>query len=407
MSGLVANVRRRPIGVAIGILGLLIASAFTVPGRSSASAPTGMTSAAGKDVEALATEPGWAGAWLDARGRTHVNVKLSTRAAVATIRTGLLRAEVTRSLTDLDAIHTRAERVLDAGGLSGQTKVRVDVARNAVAVAVTPKALVRAQALLQSIVGVLVESDPRADAKAAPTVCVDRINCGVPIRGGVEIHAGIYTCSAGFSATGSDGSHWLLTAGHCGPLDKVFSHGSGNEYYGPVRQKYDSNVQNAGWFDPTLGRPVWLDFLRIRVDNPYWRSLPGGYLYATPTSTVDVKSALAPEALTQGQTICRSSFSYNHSETADHCGQIVTYNGQQGRIEISGMVTCSGDSGGAMYVQVAGGGRRAVGIHSGIYYTGSKPNCVQPGQHVWITGVTWAYHYMDINSNATIRVDTR
>lgn len=403
----------RAAGSVAALVAALAASALVGSGEVAAAPVAGP---AGKGVEALAAEPGWAGAWLDAAGTTHVNVQRSSRAATAAVHAGLVRAEVGRSLKDLDAIHRKAEDALVAGGVGPETAVRVDVSRNAVRVGAVPKAVPAATAVLKGLSGVVVETDPTADAVPATAACVSRVNCGAPIRGGVQIVSTWNTsssCSAGFSASGTDGSRWLMSAGHCAGnnqtgawLDEPFRHGG--EVYGPVRQRHSADVDGV-WFDAAVGRSVWLDFLRIRLDNAYWRQLPGGYLYATPSTTVDVKSALAPESLVQGQAICRSSYSPHHPESAANCGTVISYNGPSNEVQIGGaMVACEGDSGGAVYVQVAGGGRRAVGFLSAFYYNAGPAPVCRPSVHsILVSGLTWAYHYMDAYSGTTIRVDTR
>lgn len=376
------------------------------------SAPRVETSA--MDVEALSSVAGYAGAWIDASGRTHVNAKRSSPAALARLQSQLTLSTVTYDLHELDSIHARATAALAAARLADRTSVRVDMARNAVRIGVVRTVLAPARAAVAGIRGVLVETDATAAARPSPSACTDRLNCGAPIRGGVQTFSQWYAlqCSVGFSAHASDGSRWMMTAGHCAGgadgnqpwLNEPFQHGQ--QPYGPTRQRYNP-FTNGQWFDTIVNRWVWLDFLRARLDNAYWLQLPGGYLYATATSTVDVKPALATEALAAGQTICRSSWSPFHDDAAPNCGTVVTFNGPRNEIEVTGMVNCHGDSGGSVYVPTSTG-RRAVGFISGFYFQGgTNPDCVQPGYTSLIGSLSSAYHFMDINSAATIRVDTR
>lgn len=297
----------------------------------------------------------------------------------------------------------RVDAVLAAAGLAEITAV--DLIGDIVVVRTLSGTLEEVQAVVGGEATVV--EDETANAAVAPAACTDRVNCGVPLRGGIRIfsEATGAQCSLGFTANATDGSRWILSAGHCGFLDENWKHG--NERIGLVRQRYNADVQGR-WFDAITGGRVWLDFMRVRNSSSYWLSGTFGWMYSTPSSPVAVNGAAAASSLSPGDVICRSSWSPYHADLAPNCGTVYSTYGGNGEIAVSGMIVCAGDSGGSVYV-VDGGQRIAVGVISAFYYDagGPPPNCRQSPYNALVSPIDSIYHYMDLNSIAQVRVDAR
>lgn len=172
----------------------------------------------------------------------------------------------------------------------------------------------------------LYKEDPRVlistvDEPAVLDGCTTRTACGTPTRSGVTIGidsdgsgggAAIDECSLGFNAAATDGSRWIVTAGHC-------SHGTptscpsvtgcwghDTQYIGPMRQ-----AQVAGN----------LDVRRIRKDNSYWGT--GGWIYnpTTPNSPLAVNNAITIRATIQvGDNVCLAAWNVLINQ---QCGDLV------------------------------------------------------------------------------------
>lgn len=205
-------------------------------------------------------------------------------------------------------------------------------------------------------------------------------NCGAPLRGGIGVwHEGEpYTspsCSLGYTATGSDGSWWAITAGHCSitrnsNAGEDFGHGE--QVFGPMRHFKDTTLY-----------PYNLDYLRARIDNSYWRQIrPGGYLVQVNSSNLVVNAPVILEGyvaaryqIEKDEYVCLVAVS---PDAGDACGVIsdeyATYNMPQVEYD-----ACPGDSGGA-WVWRASSGLIGYGIHQG-----GRTGCPQledpPGQN--------------------------
>lgn len=211
-------------------------------------------------------------------------------------------------------------------------------------------------------------------------VCTDRTACGNPLRGGIQIRptAG-GSCTGGFTAHGSDGSRWLVTAGHCGALDSAWRHGQ--QYLGPIRQRLHQNQT---------------DLARIRIDNAYWQT--GGYLYAGGTTPIPIGAVVSDNYLSEGDFICRAGW-----VSGQYCGSVlITHDNpvldgiQWIQLLRSDICANPGDSGGPWY-EVRSPEFYAVGIHSV-----STTSITCPSRES-----SWATHADFVDGFMPISLDTR
>jgi streptogrisin C len=355
-------------------------------------------------VDALAATDEFGGAWFDPQSTVlHV---YATDAGARAVRLGAdhdLRIAVHRtahSFRELDALadSINASRTRDevAAGVVAKPESRW----NRVTV-VTPGARVAATRERFAHDGRVAV---KARKNASWTVCVDRFSCGAPARSGTVIGldgdgAGSawadWDCSLGFTAAASDGSRWVVTAGHCSNGYTATScpsstacWGHGGQYFGPLRQ-----------FSPWLESTV--DVARIRRDNSYWTM--GGYMYnaSAPESPVDVDGAITSFAsVVQNTSVCQSMW---HAVPGASCGLIYdTVSDVLGKVEVS-LDSCMGDSGGGWY-RITSGGRIAMGIQS---QADNGPNCHGQYEHSYFSSLPDINEYWDATSAATIRVETR
>lgn len=265
----------------------------------------------------------------------------------------------------------------------------IDVVANRVVVELPAADADRARAALAAGASA-IEVLARGGVEAVEDACHDRRNCGTPMRGGIILWRGGYSspnCSLGFTASAADGSHWAVTAGHCGAVGMQWGHGE--RPIGPMRQ-----VRNSGSVD--VGR--------IRIDSSYWKTSTWGWLYNANDldAPVHVDYALTSEATIQvGETVCLSAW---HSTASLSCGTIAIVNdsGTRGMVRVRGFDACPGDSGGGWYMRSSTGQRWAYGIHSR-----SNEGCHVSGGNSWFSSVPDINAYWDSVSSANIRFDTR
>jgi len=237
-----------------------------------------------RSLRATATS-GFTGVWVDqaAGGLVHVSSTDSSDLDAAAIVASQLGLDVVSSLVpfSLKQLDDTKSRVIE-----GQDSI-VGKAAEAVAVAIpldavrvwvpTDKVKALAQAAEQAGRSdlVFVPSDP-----VQTTACSNRYNCGSPLRGGLCILVGSpcsgpkpLGCSSGLTAQTADGTRWLLTSGHCGPVTTSTNWVHGSQYLGPLRLGYVSG---------------FVDAARIRIDNTYWLPITQSWLYTTSTTPVAV-----------------------------------------------------------------------------------------------------------------------
>ncbi|HEV2888907.1 MAG TPA: S1 family peptidase [Frankiaceae bacterium] len=245
--------------------------------------------------------------------------------------------------------------------------------------------------------------------------CTSRTSCGAPFRAGITVGldwdgsgpgTSDTSCSAGFTAASSDGSKWMITAGHCAgdwqdagvaPSCAYASTGGcwghGQQYWGPLRDNWPYGIS------PHAN----VDVARARKDNAYWSA--GGYMY-NPSSTnspYDVDLAITMRTTLQvGETVCHTA---QHTITGMTCGTIV----DTAASERSGLVKttydlCPGDSGGGWYMN-EGTQRWAVGIHS---RSNPSDGCHVAGGYSYFSAVPDINAYWDATTvGAVLRFETR
>ena len=344
------------------------------------------------------------GGWYDPRqDRLHVRVlgaagrdAVSRQARDAGVRVTLEPARY--SYVDLEQRAAAVNRGLSRVELAADAWAVADGQLNRVVLSVAGRtAADSARARFANDPAVVVkEFAPGSDTEEA---CIDRYHCGAPARSGIAI--GIDAdgagpgeaetfCSLGFTAAASDGSRWVVTAGHCSEgiatscPSSTGCWGHGQQYFGPMRQVRDSGN---------------VDVARIRRDNPYWTM--GGYMFNAynPSTTVNVDYAILSRFTIQvGQGVCLSA---QYSEIGVACGTITTTSGYRGFIEV-GFDACPGDSGGGWYWLSQSGERWEYGIHHGGDLT-----CHVAGNISRFTAGPDIYAYWDANSAATIRFEYR
>jgi streptogrisin C len=251
-------------------------------------------------------------------------------------------------------------------------------------------------------------SEPRVrvvaldEATSSNTSCTSRTACGSPARSGIVIGidadgagsgSATQECSLGFTAAASDGSKWIVTAGHCSHgvgscPSSTTCWGHGQQFFGPLRDViFDGN----------------LDAARIRKDNSYWAT--GGYIYNgnSPDNPVDVDVAIIYRtSMQQGDTVCLAAW---HSSSGADCGIITNLVSVLGMVETS-LQACSGDSGGGWYAPMSGL-RWAYGIQSRADDPHDYPNCHTSGKKSYFSALPDINAYWDSHAAATIRVETR
>lgn len=216
-------------------------------------------------------------------------------------------------------------------------------------------------------------------------VCTTRTACGQPARSGIVLSInGTNGCSLGFRAAATDGSKWVITAGHCAVVNDTIGHGA--QPFGPVR------LQTL-----TVGG---LDFLRARIDNSYWLSSGGGYLYnaASPNSPLSIYYSLTTtSSIVVGQYVCLNAW----NSSAASCGSVNSVNTATGRVSV-GFDACPGDSGGAWTWRSSAGLYFAFGVHSQ-----SDQGCHLGGGTSYFSSIPEINEYNDAHSAATVRVEER
>ncbi|MFC0529735.1 S1 family peptidase [Phytohabitans kaempferiae] len=339
------------------------------------------------------------GSWYDgATGIQHVQATTTAAASTFTTIATAAGVPVRAHLVSFSYRQLRQEFTLANDGahpVLGATAADhsgIDVQANRVVVALPAAQVGQARAALASRAAGAgaIEVLERGGVEAVEDACHDRRNCGRPIRGGIILWRGSYasaSCSLGFTASAADGSHWAVTAGHCGAVNTQWGHGE--RPIGPMRQVRDTGSVDVG---------------RIRIDSSYWKGSTWGWLYNTQDreAPLSVDYALSSEATIQvGETVCLSAW---HSTASQSCGIIAEVNDAsvRGMVRVTGFDACPGDSGGGWFMRSSTGQRWAYGIHSR-----SNNGCHVSGGTSWFSSLPDINAYWDSVSSANIRVDTR
>jgi hypothetical protein len=275
------------------------------------------------------------------------------------------------SYRELEALAKEANTRLAADGLSArQIYAAVDGSVNRVAIVTTGSAQNEAVDERYGHDARIVVKHTTNANKLYPGVCTSRTACGKPARSGIVIgidpdgagsRVASQVCSLGYTAAGSDGSRWVITAGHCGAEPPsgtkcgistfAYCWGHGEQYFGLMRDSYDSGNVDVG---------------RIKIENAYWTT--GGYFYnaSSPNTPLDVDLAIRYRSTLQnGDGACQSMW---HAVFGASCGTIVSVSCcGRGLVRVD-IPQCPGDSGGGWY-QLVGSERWAIGIHHGGFGT--------------------------------------
>lgn len=357
--------------------------------------------------------------WYDPRTNLE-HVLVTSDAMAATVRALAARHGVDvvvgrarYRLRDLTALAARINAALTPDMVLERSVFAVaDSTMNRVKVITrTPERAAEALAVYANDPRVVVE---QGGGTAAPTACTSRTSCGAPFRSGISVgrdwdaggpqQAEVY-CSAGFTARATDGSRWMITAGHCagawedaGVSSSCASAayggcwGHGQQWWGPIRDNWPYGV-------PPYAN---IDVARARRDNTYWTA--GGYMYnaAAPNSPVDVDAAIEFRFTIQvGDPVCQSML---HAVPGASCGTVtnVAHPDWYGMVAVS-IDSCVGDSGGGWYM-LSGTQRWAVGIQSAAD-NGSA--CHGAGEKSYFSAIPDINAYWDNTSAATIRFEYR
>ncbi|PZS25696.1 MAG: serine protease [Pseudonocardiales bacterium] len=315
--------------LALAVAALVVGAVFVAPGAQAGKAGKGapMVQRPGVlSVGALLSQlglPRTAGAFVDQRTGATVVTVTDQAAALAVRAAGLTPRLVRFSTAQLSTVTAMLGTATPIVG----TAWAVDPAANAV--------VVSADSTVSSAnLAKLVSLTKRFGAAAR----VERVagTFSLRIRGGDAIYGGQFRCSAGFNVKSANGTHYILTAGHCGKVASTwYTDASHSNKIGPT----------AGWSFPGN------DYAIVRVTGSV--STPG------TVGSQDITSSGTP---TVGQTVFRRG-----STTGVHSGKVTALNATVRYPEgtVTGLIkttVCAegGDSGGSLY-----SGTRAYGLTSG------------------------------------------
>lgn len=330
------------------------------------------------------------------------------------------------------ALHARAERIRK--GQDPLSKVSrqagVDVAGNRVQLAAAAK-----DRTVNDPMVTYVDPAP-PEPPGAGDACTTRRDCGTPLRSGIIMWRSSYavpSCSLGFVAAGTDGSKWVLTAGHCLQSSATDTWGNGSESIGTAGMCWHQDGADSG--NRCIGTDD-ADFGRIRITNNDWLSgSVGGYVFnpTSPSTPVDIDSAMTNSSqLEAWDVVCihgwhtshTGDYSDTNSEivTADNCGIIYFTSSPHNYYMpvVKDVDVCKGDSGGAWLMYPGNSTRMAVGLHQGRPYHPypltplepppgegeSTPYCNEEG-YARFTRLDRVNAHLDAYSGTTIRVITR
>ncbi len=254
----------------------------------------------------------FAGAWFEPDART-LFVATTDPAAVPRVHAaGAAPRLVSRNLLTLQGVmavlNSRASTVPDT-----VTSWHVDPARNSVVVSATDDAAARAFAAGQDAVTI-----EHVDAR--PVLLAD-------LRGGDSITSSSGgRCSVGFNAI-SDGTRYVITAGHCTKPGGIWSGPDGNAI-GPVA---GSSFPGSDFGLVEVTSPAWEQTHDVNADRDY-------YLPVTGTTPAPVGSKVCLSGSTSGY----------HCGEVKATGQTVNYGNGNVVQGLTGTSVCAeaGDSGG-------------------------------------------------------------
>ena len=327
----------------------------------------------------------YAGIWFDNVTGEYVVPVLpgASRAAVVSefAQDGLGAAEfrISRaqaSWEELEAAQRRLGRPLLQPMREGLIQTSLDPRTNAVVVKQADGAGAEDRAEVQSLIASApVEVEVRAskveDLGGRLEACIDPY-CGSTLRGGVRIFDPSDTtrpCTAGFPALGSDGSRYLLTAGHCvrhehQGIPNFLNWSSKNEWEQtyPIGSVAQAEYPGGDWAKINANGSAW-DNGSWRSEVVYWGTpILSGSAVVGKTAMVNPEYPITGEAASViGNYACHSGI-----VTGTTCGPITGVNGSftqatltvYGVNEMANACSSPGDSGGPVFFA-----NKALGLH--------------------------------------------
>jgi len=256
----------------------------------------------------------WAGSWLDidsdevvlAFATTDLSAVGGQVEALAEAPGSLRLESVEYSMRELkaefDAVVVRMDQLREQGIVIHWSGI--DVRRNAVAVAldeITPEAV---QAIGNSDLIEMQESEPIIAAQVPIQTCASREACVPEMRGGVRlIGPSGYTCTSGFEAK-KVSIPLLLTAGHCYRLNENITHNG--VLLGPVRYR---RFPDGGTGDT--------DAAAVDQNPNLWKST--NYVYATESDRLrPIRSIKSATAEYVNEYLCKAGVTTGYT-----CGRIL------------------------------------------------------------------------------------
>ena len=318
--------------------------------------------------------PNYAGAWFDsATQRLHVAVSDQTDFG-AIKRIGATPVLVDHSLAELEAaridIVSRFSSGFDGGNFF---KSYVDVQANAIVIGINAGAVKQATAFLSSLAGVSV---PVRVQSATPANFSSNLYGADGTQNATwvtQYGGGPYPCTVGASAEEVTGSGYLAgyaTAGHCGYVNNLIDSSAGASLGTVVQStaaivsghKTFSNNEDGAWISTVTG----------------WTPQPqiNGYT----SGILNVSGAWAGVLIAPvGTTACR----YGKASQGPHCASVTARNVSipiggylfKGMIEVDGICTDAGDSGGPLFMPSGG---QVQGTTSGGTVDSCKNNTPNP-----------------------------
>ena len=326
----------------------------------------GVQSQLGEMTARLSSDPQFAGLYLDQRADGEVVVlttgsEAAVRAEIRGVTPPASSIRVASARYSLAVLEALQSQITDsAANLRSKgivlASVGVDVAQNRVRVDVVNPTSDEIGLIAQQFGDAAYV---QAGELATPATCISRSNCGSPLKGGLGISGGGWTCTSGYLGRiqGSSGL-FLITAGHC-----LADSGLSATWY-----HYTTAIGTGYVYDYANGANA--DAGAIRASEPLARN------EAYATSNTDIRSmtsTLSNSAQPTGSTICRSGLNSGY-----YCAVVSSINRDvwDGPYLIHHMwetdyTSQGGDSGGTMMVNWSWAGILDAYNSSHSYYTTS------------------------------------
>jgi len=200
--------------------------------------------------------------------------------------------------------------------------------------------------------------------------CVDRNHCHSPLRAGLQL----YDVGCSTNATVTDGTYYLLTAGHCFSAGHTYEHPNDTDLGQMVRESFHQNTSFDGGIIPI---PSAQRHSRVWNTNASWFSL----YYLQPQSEEMAGQSVCLSGCNRANGLsCGTVFLIDFPFKACHNDACTVFTQMQN--QRSGTYPNSvGDSGGAVFRAQSGSQYTLMGVQSsrndagrGIYSHGSYMN---------------------------------